>query len=399
MTGRENQGPAGASDPLRMANKALARERRLLAALMNHTPDHVYFKDGESRFIRISKSLADHFGLPDPGEAIGKTDFNFFSSEHAEQASADEQEIIKNGRAMVAKEEKETWPDGRQTWVSTTKVPLRDKKGRIVGTFGISRDISDRRRAEEQAREAQEALLEEQFRAREHAEAQLAKIRDELVRTTRLAAIGQMSASIAHDLRNPLGTIRNATYYLRGRLPDERAEVREYLGIIDEEVEAADRIIGNLLAIARARELVKQSVDLGRIVKEVFDGARRTDAMRLLMSLTPDPFIVRADADQLRQVIRNLVDNAVQAMRGRGELVVEAARDADGDKVVFRDTGPGIAPEARGSIFEPLVTTRTKGTGLGLTICRQIVEQHGGTIELIDPDKQGAAFRVRLPRD
>jgi len=398
MTVRENQGSADTSDLLRMANKALANERRLLAALMDHTPDHVYFKDGESRFIRISKSLADHFGLADPGEAIGKTDFDFFSSEHAEQACADEQEVIESGRIMAAWE-KETWPDGRETWVSTTKAPLRDKKGRIVGTFGISRDITDRKRAEEQAREAQEALLAEQLHAREHAEAELAKIRDELVRTTRLVAIGQMSASIAHDLRNPLGTIRNATYYLRRRLPDERAEVREYLGIIDEEVGAADRIIGNLLAIARAREPVKQSVDLGRIVKEVFDGAGRTDAMRLLMSLTPDPFIVRADADQLRQVIRNLVDNAMQAMRGRGELVVEGGRDADGDGVVFRDTGPGIAPEVRGSIFEPLITTKTKGTGLGLTICRQIVEQHGGTIELIDQDKPGAAFRVRLPRD
>ena len=230
-------------------------------------------------------------------------------------------------------------------------------------------------------------------------EDKLAKIRVELVRSTRLAAIGQVSVSIAHDLRTPLGTVRNAAYYLGRHLSDGRAKVAEYLGIIDDEIEAADRIIGNLLAAARARDPIKQPVDLGQTVKEVLEGSGQTEAIQLRMSLAPDPFIVRADADQLRQVIRNLLDNAVQAMGARGELLVEAGHDADGDAIVFRDSGPGIAPEVRESIFEPLVTAKTKGTGLGLSICRQIVEGHRGTIELVEQDRPGAAFRIRLPRE
>jgi PAS domain S-box-containing protein len=259
-------------------------------------------------------------------------------------------------------------------------------------------DITDRRQAEEATRKAQAELLDERQHEKEYAEAELARMRDRLVRATRLAAIGQVSASIAHDLRNPLGTVRNAAYYLGRRLPKDQPEVAEYLGIINQEVAAADRIITNLLAVAGAKEPVKQHVDVGQAIREALARTGQAKAVRLRMSLVPEPFMVRADPDHLRQVFRNLVTNAVEAMDGGGEIVVEAARDADGDSIVLRDTGPGVAQEIRESVFEPLVTTKAKGIGLGLTICRQIIEHHGGGVELIDKDKPGAAFRIRLPR-
>lgn len=128
----------------------LEQESYLMEMLMENIPDNIYFKDLDSRFIRINRSLASYFGLKDPSEAIGKTDFDFFTEEHARQAYEDEQKVIRTGKPMIGKEEKETWPDGRITWVSTTKVPLRDKEGRIIGTFGISRDITDRKKTEEE---------------------------------------------------------------------------------------------------------------------------------------------------------------------------------------------------------------------------------------------------------
>jgi PAS domain S-box-containing protein len=127
---------------------ALAAEREMINALMDTIPDHIYFKDRESRFIRINKSMATAFGLKRPDEAVGRGDADFFAPEHAQSALEDEQRILSTGEPMVGREEKETWVDGSTTWVSTTKQCLRDKAGTIAGTFGISRDITLRKRAE-----------------------------------------------------------------------------------------------------------------------------------------------------------------------------------------------------------------------------------------------------------
>jgi PAS domain S-box-containing protein len=120
----------------------------LLDVLMENLPDSIYFKDAQHRFLRINQALARRFGLRDPGQAVGKTDFDFFTGEHARQAAAAEQEILRTGQPLVGVEEKETWPDGRVTWVATTKMPLRDHGGRVVGIFGISRDVTEKHRSE-----------------------------------------------------------------------------------------------------------------------------------------------------------------------------------------------------------------------------------------------------------
>ena len=130
-------------------------EGDLLHTLMENTPDHIYFKDIESRFIRINRSLADRFGLDNPAEAVDKTDFDFFTREHAQQAYQDEQHVIESGKPIEGKQEKETWPDEQDTWVSTTKVPIRDRDGRIKGTCGISRDITEYYRAQQAVRDSE----------------------------------------------------------------------------------------------------------------------------------------------------------------------------------------------------------------------------------------------------
>jgi PAS domain S-box-containing protein len=132
----------------RQAEKALELEEYLMQALMNNSPDYIYFKDRESRFIRASKALAQSFGLDDPGLLTGKRDFDFFTEEHARQAYDDEQAIIRSGQAL-SKEEKETRTGRPNAWVVSDKLPLRGKRGEIIGTFGISRDITDRKHAEE----------------------------------------------------------------------------------------------------------------------------------------------------------------------------------------------------------------------------------------------------------
>ena len=138
------------------AEEALANEQYLLNSLIETIPDGIYFKDNNSRFIRINNMQAKRFGLNDPQEAIGKTDYDFFDEEHARPAFEDEQRIIVTGEPLIGLQEKEVWPDGHTTWVSTTKMPLRDKTGKIIGIMGISRDITEHKLAEEALQESEE---------------------------------------------------------------------------------------------------------------------------------------------------------------------------------------------------------------------------------------------------
>ncbi len=268
---------------------------------------------------------------------------------------------------------------------------LTDEAGKIVGTLSSGEDITQRKQAEQELRERQE-------NEKQRIEAELAKVRDELVRKTRLAALGQVSGSIAHDLRNPLGAVRNASYLLKRRLPADQAPLLDHIAIIEQEVIKADRIITNLLNITRARSPNKEPVDVGAVARAVWKRCVYPEGVRFRIELPEEPFIVQADQGQLSQVLSNLIGNAADVLEGEGDCVLEAARESGFDVLIVRDTGPGWSPEVRERLFEPLVTTKTSGTGLGLAICRQIIESHGGTIEAIDGIPHGAAVRIRLPR-
>jgi PAS domain S-box-containing protein len=140
----------------KVAEADLEEERSLLRTLINTIPDTIYFKDLQNRFIRINQALVNHFGATDSSQVLGKTDCDFFSPEHAQQAVEDEQKIIQSGKPMIGIEEQEIWPDGRKKWVTTTKMPLYNNVGEIIGTFGISHDITHRKLAEEKLRESKE---------------------------------------------------------------------------------------------------------------------------------------------------------------------------------------------------------------------------------------------------
>jgi len=267
-----------------------------------------------------------------------------------------------------------------------------------VGDFlALALEASERRLAQQQFRSAQEELLRQQFQARRQIEFQLDSVKGDLVHQTRLATIGQVAASLAHDLRNPLGAIRNAVYYLARRVPEDEPEWGKYLGMIQREIGRADVTVSDLLEMSQAKDPWKEPVQLAGILHEAFAYSGGQDRVRLRLDLQPEDFVVTADPGQLKQVLVNLMTNAVQAMRGRGEITVEARREAGFDSVTIRDDGPGVEPELRPRVFAPLVTNKDKGTGLGLAICRQIVERHGGTIALLDDDPAGTAFRIRLP--
>ena len=258
--------------------------------------------------------------------------------------------------------------------------------------------ITERQRAEQTAQQAQENLLRQRQREKEHIEQELKKAERKLIRQTRLATIGQVAASIAHELRNPLGAVRNANYYLQRRLSNVDPKWNEYLTIIEREIGTAERIISTLLEMSRAKDPTVQAVNLDEAVRKAFDRIEETDGVSLHCTLKPAPFLVKADPEQLQQVLVNLLTNAVQAMDGNGQIDVTATLDEQFTIITIQDNGPGIAEDVRDEIFEPLFTTKAKGTGLGLAICRQLIERHGGTLDLVESATGGAAFGIRLPQ-
>ena len=224
------------------------------------------------------------------------------------------------------------------------------------------------------------------------------ELRLQVFRQTRLATIGQMTASIAHEIGNPLGAIRNSVFLLSRKLSNEDPKRAEYLSIIDKEVNEANRVIRDMLEMAREKAPVKTSFDVIAVVRRSFEHLSANTSVRIELICDSDTFIIVADREQISQVISNLLNNSVQAMNGSGVVRVEMRTDQEHDLLLIQDSGPGVRDEDRDRLFEPLFTTKAKGTGLGLAICRQIIKRHGGTIELLDSESHGAVFCVRLPK-
>ncbi|HUK59227.1 MAG TPA: ATP-binding protein [Stellaceae bacterium] len=224
----------------------------------------------------------------------------------------------------------------------------------------------------------------------------------EIVKKERLSSLGQLTATVAHELRNPLSAIRNSLHALReltanSGLPLDRAMKR-----IERSIERSDGIIADLLEYARVRTLARSEVTLDAWLGELLDEQRLPAGIRLERELGAGATVVLIDPDRFRRVLINLVENAAQALVTAGDeapekrIRVETAA-TDMVEIVIEDSGPGIPPEILPRIFEPLFSTKSFGTGLGLPTAKQIVEQHNGTIALGNTPAGGAAARVRLP--
>jgi signal transduction histidine kinase len=215
-------------------------------------------------------------------------------------------------------------------------------------------------------------------------------------RVERLSTFGQLVGSIGHDLRNPLGVIETSLYILRTRVgEDERA--RKHLDRIGEQLGVANGIITNLLDMIRDRPLAREPVELATVVGGAVESVKRPAGVSLALEGLDALPPVEGDPGQLRQVFVNLLENAVFAASPDGAVAVRASR-ADGLVALeVEDSGPGVDPATRRRLFEPLITTKDKGIGLGLALVKRIAERHGGSVEYSDRPGGGARFTVRLP--
>ncbi|GET28424.1 PAS domain-containing hybrid sensor histidine kinase/response regulator [Prolixibacter sp. SD074] len=361
----------------------LEQEMQFLQILMDSFPDSIYFKDAQSRFIRINRAQYEKLGLKSSEEAIGKTDFDFFSKEEATGAYNDEAELFKSGKPVVNKMEKLSNRDGTFRWMSATKMPIQDNDGKIIGLVGISRDNTM------------------EVEARKHLE--MAKEKAEEANRAKSLFLANMS----HEIRTPMnGVIGMADILGKTKLNEEQ---KEYLDVITKSGNNLLSIINDILDFSKIEsgrmEMESTPINIREIVEDVADILIVKSNVKGLGLVTyidaAIPGTVMGDPVRLRQVLINLANNAIK-FTNSGEVFISAELKGIDSKVEVlfkvKDTGIGISKEAQEKVFESFTqvdsstTRKYGGTGLGLAISKRLSEQMGGEIGLESKANQGSLF-------
>ncbi len=387
----------------------LAHERELLRSLLDKSPDHIYFKDRDSRYIRCSKSQCELFGI-NQLEIIGRKDFDFFAEEHARAAFEDEREIIRSGRPLLAKIEREYLKDGRELWALTSKMPLRSQAGEIIGTFDISKDIT----------------------AMKQAEAKLAETHRQLLETSRLAGMAEVATSVLHNVGNVLNSVnisgslvaekvrhskvaglarvvallqehagdlpgflsadpkgRQLPGYLAqlsGHLAAEQQELLRELASLGANIEHIKEIVAMQQSHARVGG-VRETLGAAELVEDALRlnaGSMERHQVRVVREYGPAPPVV-VERHKVLQILVNLLCNAKHALDERGpgdtRLTLRVGNNGVGRvKISVTDNGVGIAAENLSRIFGHGFTTRKEGHGFGLHSSALAARRLGGSL-------------------
>jgi signal transduction histidine kinase len=228
------------------------------------------------------------------------------------------------------------------------------------------------------------------------------RVEEEHLMLEKLATIGKLATMVAHDMRNPLTSIRNASFYLKNTCP-HRGEpgcktAVEMLEIIEQETLFANSIISDLLDFAVKKPLQRKKQSINKLIDTSLIVSDIPENIKVRRKLA-EKAIAAVDEKQLKRVFLNTVKNAVQAMPKGGNLTIKTNERKDQIEIAFTDTGIGIREENMGKLFQPLFTTKAKGIGMGLAICKRIVEQHRGTINVKSKIAKGTTFTINLPKD
>jgi PAS domain S-box-containing protein len=383
---------------------ALAHERTLLRTMIDLIPAYIYAKDVKSRFIAMNAALARNM-VTNAADAIGKSDFDFYPPQLANKFYSDEQALLRSGTAIIDLEEpgfdKLT---GTTRTVRTSKVPLRDENGEVIGIIGVGFDITDRK------------VAEQRLAAGEH-----------------LESIGRLAAGVAHEINTPIQYLNDSVYFIREAMQDLLAHNAKLVAALpqpledDEDIEdlkrelppALDRVVDGLARIAEIVRSMKEfshvdqremsRVDLNRAINSTLIIARSEyKYVAELQTDFADLPLVLCHGGQINQVVLNLVVNAAHAIADRNKasgipekgLITVTSRIDNGFAVIsISDTGGGIPEAIRKRIFEPFFTTKEvgRGTGQGLSIAHNVIKAHGGKLDFVTEIGKGTTFNVRLP--
>ncbi|ABM39337.1 PAS domain-containing sensor histidine kinase [Polaromonas naphthalenivorans] len=419
---------------LEQTTSDLRETSRLLEVLLENTPVYIYFKDEQSRFVHFSQSLQNAVRAADAAALKGKTDFDFFAPAYARETFADEQAILQSGEPIIGKAEKMQHADGRILWTLTTKMPWRNKDGRIIGTFGVSSDLT---------------LIKA-------TQAKLELAQTELLAAARQAGMAEIATNVLHNVGNILNSVNVSADLLGSTLRTSRAQglsravqlmhahaadLGEFL-TLDDKGRLLPGYLGQL-ALALAAEQHGMAEELARLIRSVDhikdvvatqqsyagsssivepvqirdlaedalrmnDGSLTRHQVSVVRDFAQTP-VLRLDRARVLQILVNLISNAKHAMDGvadrshRLTLSIHVAGNADGSKnlrVCVSDEGEGISADNLTRIFAHGFTTRKAGHGFGLHSCALAARQMGGTLTAHSEGAgRGATFTLELPID
>ena len=417
---------------LKQTEQTLDQERNLLRSLIDHLPDYIYAKDEQCRYTLDNEAHRRLLGVTRMDEVLGRKVTDYFPSKLANQYNSDDQEIVRSGHPLVNHEEPAVDRAGNRRWHCTTKVPLRDASGQVSGLVCITRDITETRQAQEKLQKANGDLArsrEELLRALTDLQAshrQLREAQGHLIQAEKLQSIGRLAAGVAHEVRNPLAIIRMGLDHLAQEVTLDNAEAQLTLRDMREAIQRADGIILGLLDFSKPRELKAAAHDINLVVDQTVGLVRyaaKQSKVKIVRELGNDLPSICIDGDKIKQVLLNLLTNAIHALVDGGAITVrtklkkltadEVPQTSDsrvghslrvGERVItieIKDNGPGIPSDKLNQIFDPFFTTKEpgKGTGLGLTVTRRLIEMHGGRIDIRNRKSGGVAVTIWLASD
>lgn len=361
--------------------EALRHEKELLEALMNTARDSIYFKDRQFRLMRINRKMMEDLNLEDESQAVGKTDIELFGEEFAQKTRADEMRILATGEPIVDLIEGRQLPDGQVNWTSTSKVPVRNNRGEVVGIIGITREINERKRMEDKLRQTLEDL------ERSNAE------------------LEQFTNIASHDLQEPLRMVSSYLQLLHRRYEDKLdSDAKEFIEYAVDGAIRMQKMINALLIYSRVgtRGSTFEPTDCEMVLSQTLDNLKLTikdSGAVITQDVLPT---VKADTSQLAQLFQNLISNAIK-FHGEELPRIHISAKQEGEKWIFSvgDNGIGIEAEAADRIFQMFQrlhsTSEYPGTGIGLAVCKRIVERHGGDIWVESESGKGSTFYFTIP--
>ena len=314
------------------------------------------------------------------------------------------QGVVRNKR-HVRQIQTRVMPDGQNRYYEVNIYPIWEKDGKVSKFIHISRDITQHRKEEEEITRRLEQMVDDRTR-------QLKETHKKLLHQDKMASLGKLSASVVHEINNPIAGILNLIMLMKRMVEEDTIgaeqieRFNQYLTLMETETRRTSRIVSNLLAFSRQSKMELKSVSLNRLIEQtLFLNANllKISGVKVETKLDPDLPDLIGSEDQLQQVFMNLVSNAAEAMesKGGGRLHIETRHSLRDDKLVVdvKDTGVGIPDKNMSKLFEPFFTTKKKGkgVGLGLSVAYGIIQEHGGSIYVESNTDEGTHFNVKLP--